>query len=111
MTRKSIILVQHLFLLDSSRKRILALVGKIAQFIFHNSSVKILPENLAIVIPVDDEPGIDFTQSLPKASHAGDMMKTKMSHYVNWNAVFGYLLANSDLFFEDGVNDAEWNDF
>lgn len=54
-------------------------------------------------MPVDDEPGIMHVHSMPKGARAAEIMRESMAHFTQWNSVFGLLLANSDLFF-----DQEW---
>jgi hypothetical protein len=100
MQRPQISLVIEFFKIEPTRLSILSTIGELARFIFANSKVPILPENLAIVVPVDDEPGIMHGHELPKAAKADDIMKKQMIHFSKWNATFGYLLANSDLFFD-----------
>lgn len=93
--------VIQFFKMDATRREILSHIGQLARFIFANSRVPILPENLAIVAPVSDEPGITFGNMLPKAAKAGGMMKEQMAHFSKWNSTLGYLLGNSDLFIDE----------
>ena len=100
MQKSQINLVIELFQLDPTRLAILSRIGQLSRFIFCSSKVPILPENLSIVVPVSNEPGIMFGHNLPKAAKAGNIMREQMAHFSKWNSTFGYLLANSDLFFD-----------
>lgn len=89
-------LIQDLFSIDPQRLRIFKAIGTVAQLIFHNSKTQIRPNNLAVVLPVEDE---CMLSSLPTAAEAKIMMEDHMMRSNKWNAVFGLILANSDLFF------------
>lgn len=101
--KETVLDIQALFGIEQSRFGVLVQVGELARYIFKNAETSILPVSLSIVVPVDENLVKEVVEgSLLKAEKAKETISTSMEYFDRWNSAFGSVLANSDMFFENG---------
>lgn len=99
--RASTLLVRRILTISPQRREILMGIGKLTDRIMRESSIKILPNDLAKVIPVVQESAMFDSRETPlTAQEAEQIRQEETDRLRRWNHAFGHILFNSRIFLQ-----------